>query len=46
VTAPAGAAGEIQWHPDTLTARGEQPEELPAGSQVFTLNRLRDLVPA
>jgi hypothetical protein len=24
----------------------EQPEELPAGSQVFTLNRLRDLVPA
>jgi hypothetical protein len=33
--------------PDPVTFIGlEQPEELPTGSQVFTLNRLGDLVPA
>ena len=33
--------------PDPVTFVGlEQPEELPEGSQVFTLNRLHELVPA
>ena len=32
---------------DPVTFVGlEQPEELPGGPQVFTLNRLRELVPA